>query len=135
MADLPYRIVPECPDDLRAMGLTVAVHNDYRLNGERHTFWLFTTADGRALKGEGKTDAEALDQVRSALASPSPVSLNEIVGVLKLFNLSDDYWRMLEMDKRPATSTVYSFPVSHWKAVRSLLQRLKAQTEDNKEGV
>lgn len=27
---------------LRSEGWSVAVHNDYRLNGEPHTFWLFT---------------------------------------------------------------------------------------------
>lgn len=59
---------PALPDDIRARGWAVAVHNDYRQGGEPHTFWLFTR-DGRALKGEGHTDAEALDQVRSALAA------------------------------------------------------------------
>jgi hypothetical protein len=57
-------------DDLRAQGWSVAVHNDYRLNGEPHTFWLFTK-DGRAVKGEGRTDADALNAIRAALASPS----------------------------------------------------------------
>ena len=50
-------------DDLtriRAAGYTVAVHNDYKQNGELFTFWLFTHPDGRYLKGEGQTDAEAL---------------------------------------------------------------------------
>jgi hypothetical protein len=53
-------------DDIRALGWTVAVHNDYRQNGEAHTFWLFTK-NGRAIKGEGRTDAEALNQVRALL--------------------------------------------------------------------
>lgn len=60
----------EVLEALRADGWSVAVHNDYRLNGEAHTFWLFTK-DGRAVKGEGRTDAEALDAVRAALATPS----------------------------------------------------------------
>lgn len=51
------------PDDLRADGWTVAVHNDYRQDGQSYTFWLFTK-NGRAVKGEGRTDAEALDEVR-----------------------------------------------------------------------
>ncbi len=54
------------PNDIRAAGWFVAVHNDYRLNGELWTFWLFTK-DGRAVKGEGRTDAEALDQVREQI--------------------------------------------------------------------
>ena len=55
--------VESCPDDLRAAGWSVAVHNDYRLNGQPHTFWLFTSGD-RNVKGEGRTDAEALGQCR-----------------------------------------------------------------------
>lgn len=55
---------PPC-DDLRASGWVVACHNDYRLNGEAHTFWLFVNGD-RAVKGEGRTDAEALARVRLA---------------------------------------------------------------------
>lgn len=66
--------VPEgCPDDIRAQGLTVAVHNDYRLNGQRHTFWLFVDEMGMSYKGEGPTDADALNQVRALLTtSPAP---------------------------------------------------------------
>lgn len=66
------------PDDLREAGLMVAVHNDYTLNGERHTFWLMTYAvpspefrSGRetiAFRGEGKTDQEALDRIRAQWA-------------------------------------------------------------------
>ena len=54
------------PDDIRAAGWMVAVHNDYRQNGERYTFWLFTKGD-RAVKGEGRTDAEALNEIRRKL--------------------------------------------------------------------
>ena len=45
---------------LREDGWAVAVHNDYRVNGEPHTFWLFTHPSGHWLKGEGKTDGVAL---------------------------------------------------------------------------
>ena len=45
---------------LRSAGWMVAAHNDYRLSGVAHTFWLFTHVDGRYLKGEGRTDVEAL---------------------------------------------------------------------------
>lgn len=45
---------------LRNDGWAVAVHNDYRLHGERKTFWLFTHPNGRWIKGEGATDAEAI---------------------------------------------------------------------------
>jgi len=56
------------PDDLRAKGWTVAVHNDYRQHGLHRTFWLLTNKEsGSFLKGEGMTDAVALDQIRAAL--------------------------------------------------------------------
>lgn len=45
---------------IRKEGGMVAVHNDYKMNGEFHTFWLFTFPDGTFIKGEGKTDVEAL---------------------------------------------------------------------------
>lgn len=54
-------------DALRADGWSVAVHNDYRLGGVAHTFWLFTKGY-YAVKGEGLTDAEALDQCRAGIA-------------------------------------------------------------------
>ena len=55
------------PDDLRIKGFTVAVHNDYSLNEEDFTFWLMTKKYNNvtlAFKGEGKTDEEALNQIR-----------------------------------------------------------------------
>jgi hypothetical protein len=60
------------PDDLRADGWSVGCHNDYRQNGERHTFWLLTKGD-RCIVGEGHTDAEALNTIRAALAPHPPV--------------------------------------------------------------
>ncbi len=57
---------PNTPDDIRAEGWMVAVHNDYRLKGELHTFWLFTK-DDRAVKGEGKSDEIALNEVRKKI--------------------------------------------------------------------
>jgi hypothetical protein len=55
-------------DQLRQAGLSVAVHNDYRQGGEPMTFWLFTHPDGYWLKGEGKSDLEALQVVSGQLA-------------------------------------------------------------------
>lgn len=46
---------------LRKLGWEVAIHNDYRIEGERFTFWLFThNHSGKFIKGEGKGDLEAL---------------------------------------------------------------------------
>ncbi len=50
-------------DELREQGWSVAVHNDYHLNGELYTFWLLTHPNGRWIKGEGRTDAEAITAV------------------------------------------------------------------------
>jgi hypothetical protein len=58
------------PDILRRDGWAVAVHNDYKLRGEPHTFWLFTHPSGRWVKGEGPTDADAIAQCVEA-ASPA----------------------------------------------------------------
>lgn len=44
---------------IRSQGWMVAIHNDYMLHGESHTFWGFTK-DGRFIKGEGRNDKEAL---------------------------------------------------------------------------
>jgi len=57
---------PASPDDLRDLGWAVAVHNDYRLDGQNHTFWLMTRG-GQAVKGEGRTDSEALDAIRKQI--------------------------------------------------------------------
>jgi hypothetical protein len=50
---------------LRDKGWVVAVHNDYKLGGVLHTFYLFTKG-AFAAKGEGKTDIEALERVLEA---------------------------------------------------------------------
>jgi hypothetical protein len=67
------RLREACADDLRAKGWRVAVHNDYRLDGIDCTFWLFTHPDGRWIKGEGPTDADAIRRAR-ALSSALPSS-------------------------------------------------------------
>jgi hypothetical protein len=56
-------------DMLRAKGWSVATHNDYRMGGVSYTFWLFTK-DGRAIKGEGRTDDAAINsaEIVAALA-------------------------------------------------------------------
>lgn len=52
---------------LRSCGWMVGIHNDYRKGKKLFTFWLMTRADGRFLKGEGETDAIALDQIVTQL--------------------------------------------------------------------
>lgn len=60
---------PAIPDDIRAEGWSVAVHNDYKQNGKNHTFWLFTMGS-RNVKGEGLSDTVALNQVRHQIGLP-----------------------------------------------------------------
>lgn len=52
---------------LRGRGWAVAVHNDYRLAGVAHTFWLMTKGDAAA-KGEGTSDLEALIRLEAEIA-------------------------------------------------------------------
>ncbi len=51
--------------ELRRDGWRVAIHNDYRLAGEEMTFWGFSSGD-QWMKGEGKTDLEAIGQCHLA---------------------------------------------------------------------
>lgn len=52
---------------IRDAGWAVAVHNDYRINNTPHTFWLFTHPSGQWVKGEGRTDAEALAEAAESI--------------------------------------------------------------------
>lgn len=45
---------------LRDAGWSVAIHNDYMLDGIKMTFWLFTHPSGVWVKGEGARDIFAL---------------------------------------------------------------------------
>ena len=67
-------LLEEMLSDLRSGGWSVAVHNDYRLNGEAYTFWLFTHPNGKWAKGEGRSDHEALRNVMRA------AGFNELTG-------------------------------------------------------
>lgn len=53
---------------IRDSGWSVAVHNDYRLQGKFHTFWLFTNGD-RCVKGEGPSDLAALSEIVEKLVA------------------------------------------------------------------
>jgi hypothetical protein len=53
---------------MRANGWVVAVHNDYQMDGEFYTFWLFTHPSGFWVRGEAKTDEQAIaDAQREAI--------------------------------------------------------------------
>lgn len=98
------------PDDIRAAGWSVAVHNDYRIDGEPHAFWLFTRygrlATAPSVKGEGRTDAGALNEVREHLgltgradaAAPSAPPAGEGLNVAD--RISDERARELAAEVR-----------------------------------
>lgn len=74
-------IDPSRPEDIRDAGWLVAVHNDYRQSNQFHTFWLFTKGD-RCVKGEGRSDAEALNRVRVELGLPLGDQMCFVCGCL-----------------------------------------------------
>jgi hypothetical protein len=55
----------ETLDRMREAGWMVAVHNDYTLQGNRWTFWLFTHPLGIWAKGEGRNDEAALAEAEA----------------------------------------------------------------------
>lgn len=58
----------EMLDSIRRSGWRVAVHNDYEVNGELFTFWLFTNPrSGRFFKAEARTDLEAVNAMLEQL--------------------------------------------------------------------
>jgi hypothetical protein len=87
-AALSARDAAASPDDLRARGWTVAVHNDYRVGGRSYTFWLFTK-NCIAIKGEGVSDSIALDQVRAAIGG-APLTREEAEQLYEESSMSDD---------------------------------------------
>lgn len=50
---------------MRTAGWSVAVHNDYKLEGKSFTFWLFTKGN-QCIKGEAETDLDALEAANVA---------------------------------------------------------------------
>lgn len=61
LREIPFAVILA---QLRNVGWTVAVHNDYKQDGRLMTFWLLTHASGRYVKGEGESDFDALEQIR-----------------------------------------------------------------------
>src|ERR1043165_9566786 len=64
LAELSRRL----PDDLIEAGWHVELRHDYRENGLWHVYYLVAKEDCCA-KGQGLTDAEALDQIRKEIRS------------------------------------------------------------------
>lgn len=71
------------------------------MGGEPHTFWLFTK-DGRSVKGEGPTDAHALDEIRA--------KIRILTGEAPTPTPADDLWRqqiaLLREENRRLTARV-----------------------------
>lgn len=79
----PARMLDAELAGLRAQGWTVAIHNDYMLGGECYTFWLLTHPNGRYVKGEATTDAEALEICAEAARRLTPAQSHEDAAVAK----------------------------------------------------
>lgn len=62
---------------LRGDGWMVAAHNDYTHGGESFTFWLLTRGREEFVKGEGRTDAEALERIRGELVERAAALPNQ----------------------------------------------------------
>lgn len=59
---------------LRDAGWMAAAHNDSIHDNVFHTFWLFTHQSGRFLKGEGRTDHEAVSLILAQARIPIPTT-------------------------------------------------------------
>ena len=95
---------------LRSRGWSVAVHNDYRLSGNRYTFWLLTHPSGRWVKGEGETDRMALLECqrqidrRSLEGPPHPYAVRikdnganaSLTLTFNRYEQAEKYWRWAE---------------------------------------
>jgi hypothetical protein len=95
---------PSSPTDIREAGWMVAVHNDYYQAGVLHTFWLFSRGNF-CVKGEGRTDAEALDEVRARInqADAKGAAFKTFEGVVKY--TSEDGGKALVSDGIDETET------------------------------
>lgn len=82
-------------EKLKSAGWSVAVHNDYRLNGEAFTFWLFTHPAGVWIRGEGRTDAEALDP----LPAQAYQLLRQRAAERDAFRLVKEFFRAKEISR------------------------------------
>jgi hypothetical protein len=138
MADLPYVIVPK--DTLKlAMDALAPFANFCEAITQEDGWselddiglWFEDTLLERVSVGEFRRTLEMLRALGGAMDT-SAVSLDEIVGVLEPFadaaNILDDALSLVKTGRQA------QFHEDCQKA-RSLLHRLKAQTEDNKEGV
>lgn len=98
-----FTVAVASADDIRAAGWAVAAHNDYKQGGESYTFWLFTK-DGKAVKGEARTDAEALNLVRKQ------------IGLLQLMlrPIALDTCRIVYVDKSPEFPECNRCTIDSW---------------------
>lgn len=98
---------------LRAAGWAVAVHNDYRLHGNPHTFWLLTHPCGSWIKGEGATDYDALTECRNEAATI--ILDRELLGLLVARELHAN----VPEDKRPMSRS--DFSDAQWERIQAAI--------------
>lgn len=80
--------------DMRRDGWSVVVHNDYKLHGERHTFWALAKGP-HMVKGEGPSDQHAFDEIRAAVFSTPRDGLVEMLHEIReLLPKTEEFYRL-----------------------------------------
>lgn len=95
-------------DQIRSFGWDVAVHNDYKLDGEQYTFWLFTHPDGSWVKGEGKTDNEALKLVLGNIETIRDMNSDVLFSARQGSMIKDYVNNYIESLKKQNHNTVHA---------------------------
>jgi hypothetical protein len=100
---------------LRKQGWRVAVHNDYRQHGMDCTFWLLTHPSGRWVKGEGVSDALALDQALRAVSQAQRVGVTEAMeAALEDARYKADYWKRMHDEVRATLTAALPEVAPDW---------------------
>lgn len=100
---------PSSCDDIRAAGWSVSGHNDYQKDGKRHTYWSFARkvygqAIGQEVHGEGLTDAEALNHVRTALHLPNlPAKPLPPPAPVSRFSTLEEFFDWMGLEQEPSS--------------------------------
>jgi hypothetical protein len=105
-------------DGMRADGWSVAVHNDYTLGGDAYTFWLLTHPNGRYVKGESITDAEALAACRRQIDRYSITGPAEPYAVTFSENSDKSGWLSLGFN-------TYADAVNFWRWAGRMMEDAK----------
>lgn len=118
-------------NELRALGWSVAIHNDYTLNGEEFTFYLFTKGTS-FIKGEGRTDIEALVECkRQAEELEKLVPIDGKFGIHKYgISTSRNIVNLVSGEPIPLDEPLFLFRARDRNSLPRLYQYLDACIDD-----